>query len=107
MAVRRCPACGLVNRPTVLQCECGQGFDEAPEDLHHLHMHRLTLGWMMLVGGVLGLLASIILVFVIGVFAAFAATACAGAMLKGGTMIRYAREGLKALPQIPKARALS
>ena len=106
MAIRRCPACGLVNRPTVTQCECGQGFDEPPEDLRHLHVHRLTVGWMMVVGGIIGLAASVALVFVIYVFAAFPATACAGAMFKGGLMIRNAREGLRALPTIPKAKAL-
>lgn len=104
---RRCPACGLVNRPTVQQCECGQSFDESPEDLRHLLMHRLTIGWMMLVGCGLLLLFSIALVFVIGMFAVFPATACAGAMLKGATMISNARSGLRDLDaKLPVAKVV-
>jgi hypothetical protein len=106
MVIRRCPACGLVNRPTVLQCECGQGFDEEPEDLRHLHMHRLTLGWMTAIGCSLLLVCSFALSMVIGFFSIIPATLCAGAILNAALKIRYARDGLRALPTIPKAKLL-
>lgn len=104
---RRCPACGLVNRPTVQQCECGQSFDESPEDLRHLLVHRLTIGWMMVIGCVLALAFSLALIFVIGMFALIPATASAGAILKGATTIGNARTSLRELDaKLPRATVI-
>src|SRR5688572_22943646 len=70
MASKRCVSCGLVNPESAMLCDCGFNFrtghtegtgrdtahfdedlsGETPEDLRHLHMYRLTMGWFMVVG---------------------------------------------------------
>ena len=79
MAIRRCPDCGTINRPTAAFCDCGYVFDlvaaqamapqlahdrgdhndESLEDRRHLHSYQLTTGWLMVVGFVLICAASV------------------------------------------------
>lgn len=128
VSVRRCPDCGLVNRPTVPACECGFVFDaqqaqalgisgasdlasETLEDQRHYHMHRLTIGWFMIVGFVLLVLVCVAL-FVFGSpIMAFPAAGSVAGLVKGTRMIGAARRNLRALDgtdaKLPKAKLIS
>lgn len=132
---RRCPECNTVNRPTVPVCECGYVFDaqqaqalamvpaklratelddlqhESLEDQRHFHMHKLTLGWFMVAGGGVLVLASLALVlvrvrFLIGGMAVAGLT-----IAKGVSQVRRARRNLRALEgkdsNLPAAKLLS
>ena len=127
MSVRRCPECGIVNRPTVPVCECGFVFDaaaaqalgmsgasdlqsETTEDLKHYHTHRLTIGWMTIAGFVLVLLICLML-FVLGSpIMAFPAAGSVALLVKGARMVQTSNRGLLAIAandgKLPKARLL-
>lgn len=134
MAVRRCPACGTVNRPTAPVCDCGHVFDavatqalgirpkqqgddpdhdvslETLEDQRHYHIHRLTTGWFMVVGGGLALVVSFVLLLVGARLLVIALIASGGLLAKGVRRIGRARRRLRALEgadsTLPKAKLL-
>ena len=48
-----CPSCGRQCSSTAKGCTCGYGFDEDPDQVHHMLMHKLTVGWIGVIGGML------------------------------------------------------
>jgi hypothetical protein len=125
--VRRCPACGIVNRPTVAACECGFVFDalqaqamgiarrtevddESLSDQRHYHMHRLTIGWLSIGAGVLLLAAAIALIAFKSRLLLAPGAGCAIAFGKGVHLVRASRRSLRLLDGrdagLPRARLL-
>jgi hypothetical protein len=120
---RRCPACGLVNRPTVTHCECGYGFDgaaplaksplavisdESPEDQRHQHMHTLTTGWLMVAGFVLIMVVSIATLVLASPIAIFPALSSVVMLRNGVKRIGAGRAGVRAVnarfPEPPRLK---
>ena len=128
---RRCPDCGTVNHPTVPSCECGFIFDaahayalgmieshevnelegETLSDQRHFHLHQLTMGWFMVVGGVLALLVSPLLAFVRLWFMLLAVSSSVGLLMKGVRDVGSARRHLRILggkgTRLPKAQLVA
>ena len=132
MAVRRCPSCGTVNRPTAPVCDCGHVFDAAatealgirrkrvqPDDdlshetltdQRHYHMHKLTLGWLAIAGFVM-LLGASVLLLVLGARISIVLVVFSFVTLaKGVRTIGRARRALRALDgndgALPRAKLL-
>lgn len=99
--------CGLVNRPTAERCECGHHFDEGGRELRGFLVTRLTVGWSMVICGLVLTLASVLLIvfvtFWIGVPAAIASV---GLFVKGTRIVDATRQGLRDLDALPAARVV-
>lgn len=115
-------------------CDCGHVFDAAAtealgiqpkrrvevddhdvsqetlEDQRHYHMHRLTTGWFMVVGGVLGVVASLVLVLLRARLLVIAMLASGGLLANGVRRVGRARRQLRALDgadsTLPKAKLI-
>jgi hypothetical protein len=61
VAAKRCPICHLVNRRTATSCDCGYEFGADSPDLQGMLTHKLTLGWVHAVSGVLLVLVGVAL----------------------------------------------
>ena len=110
--------CGIVNRPTVQHCECGHDF-EAPEHLESFLQSRLVTGWVMVVGGLLLTIVSVLFIVVgipvgdtpkIAVFSrviAIAATMGSVALfVKGTRVVDAAGISLRDLRSLPSAKVI-
>ena len=98
--------CGMVNRPSAQSCECGFHFDDTAEMRDFLR-GRVATGWVMVVGGLLLTIGSVVLVLFVHWIGAFAIIGSVGMFTKGTRIIDAARSGLRDLPEVPAARLLS
>jgi hypothetical protein len=102
---RRCPMCGIVNRPSVTDCECGHTFD-GERDLPTMLRSRITVGWFMVGGGLVLTMGAVLLALVTSLVAIGIAAPAIALFVKGTRVVDAARHGLRELAAVPKARLL-
>lgn len=127
MAVRRCPECETINRPTVATCECGYVFDalqaqamglarrseldeESLTDQRHYHLHRLTIGYLSL-GGAMLLFGAAFALYALGsTVLLLPGAGCVLALAKGVQLIHTSQRHLRIIEGrdavMPRARLL-
>lgn len=98
--------CGLVNRPTVRDCECGHDFEEVVS-LEPLLKSRRVTGWTMVIAGFLLTVGAIAAIFFVSWLAVFGIAAAVGLFTKGTRVVDASNRALRDVPQLPAARARS
>jgi len=100
--------CGMVNRPNARACDCGHDFEDEDETgVRELLRGRLTTGWLMVVGGLLLTMASVVAVVFITWPVAFTAIPSIALFTRGTRIVDASRHRLRELGSLPKARLLN
>ncbi len=95
--------CGLVNRPSTRNCECGHDFEEVVALEPLLKSRRIT-GWAMVIGGFTLTVVAIAAIFFVSWLSVFGIAAAVGLFTKGTRVVDASNRALRDLPQLPAAR---